>query len=38
MVQLRGSPYTATFAEGLKAEVNTLNGPTLPKYVQKTIE
>jgi hypothetical protein len=38
MVPVRGSPYTATFAEGVKADMNTLNGPVLPKYVAKTIE
>lgn len=38
MVPVRGSPYTANFAAGVKADMNTLNGPVLPKYVAKTIE
>ena len=38
MVPVRGSPYTATFVSGLKADMNTLAGPALPKYVIKSIE
>jgi hypothetical protein len=38
MVPVRGSPYTSTFVSGLKADVNILNGPSLPKYVIKSIE
>jgi dynein heavy chain, axonemal len=38
MVPLRGSPYSAHFCEGVQANTNQLNGPTLPKYVTKMIE
>jgi hypothetical protein len=37
MVPVRGSPFTATFVEG-KADMNTLSGPSLPKYVARTID
>lgn len=38
MVPVRGSPYSCTFAQGIKPEMNALNGPALPKYVSRTIE
>ncbi len=38
MVPLRGSPYSASFCAGTKADSNHLTGPSLPKYVTKVID
>ena len=33
MVQVRGSPYSATFEEGVNPNMNILIGPGMPKHV-----
>jgi dynein heavy chain, axonemal len=38
LVPVRGSPYTANFVTGTKPEMNHLNGPALPKHVNRCIE
>ena len=38
IVPVRGSPYAATFVEGLKPEMNHTFGPCLPKCTSKAIE
>jgi hypothetical protein len=38
MVAVRGSPYTVNFSKNVKQENNTINGPSMPKLVQKQIE
>ena len=38
MVPVRGSPYRASFEEGVNPNVNGLIGPGMPKHVAKQIE
>lgn len=38
IVPVRGSPYTASFVEGIKPEMNHTFGPCLPKCTSKAIE
>jgi hypothetical protein len=35
MVPVRGSPYRATFEEGVNPNVNALIGPGMPKQIAK---
>ena len=37
-VPIRGSPYSASFVEGVKHEMNHMFGPSLPKSTSKAIE
>ena len=37
-VPVRGSPYNATFEEGVNPNMNALIGPGMPKHVLKQIE
>ena len=38
MVPVRGSPYKATFEEGINPNMNNVIGPGMPKHVLKQIE